>query len=140
MITRNNFIWKELTKVQALAIFATNTIEVFKLLDEGEALIEDIEDILTASDNNLQLAIEVGEIVSRGTKADDYKHIVAWGSMLGSHEYYVRNEQRKAFQLNLPIDTCYINDDDKAITFRDIRAKTTKDRIRGLVESYSNNN
>lgn len=41
------------------------------------------------------------------TKASDYKHIRAWGALMGSFEYYIRNEQDKAALDNAPVDAVY---------------------------------
>lgn len=37
----------------------------------------------------------------------DYKHIRAWGQMMGSYPYYIKNQQQEAFEDNAPIDAVY---------------------------------
>lgn len=38
---------------------------------------------------------------------NSYKHIRAWGKFMGSFEYYVRAEQRKAAADGAPLDVVY---------------------------------
>lgn len=37
----------------------------------------------------------------------DYKHIKAWGAIMGSRAYYVENEQRLAAQEGAPLDAVF---------------------------------
>ena len=37
----------------------------------------------------------------------EYKHIRAWGLMMGSFEYYVRNQQSDASDDNAPLDAVF---------------------------------
>lgn len=39
----------------------------------------------------------------------DYKAIALWGEQLGSYPYYIKGEQRKAFDDKAPIDAIYFN-------------------------------
>ena len=37
----------------------------------------------------------------------EYRHIRAWGRMMGSFEYYIRNQQNEASDDNAPLDAVY---------------------------------
>lgn len=41
----------------------------------------------------------------------DYKHIKAWGKMMGSFPYYIKEQQAKAAQENAPLDAIYKSHD-----------------------------
>lgn len=43
-------------------------------------------------------------------KPEDYKHIRAWGVMLSSYEYYIRQEQERAAADKAPITAVYEGD------------------------------
>lgn len=38
---------------------------------------------------------------------NEYKHIRAWGRMMHSYDYYIRNQQILASEENAPIDAIY---------------------------------
>jgi hypothetical protein len=44
-------------------------------------------------------------------KPEDYKHIRAWGVMLQSYEYYIRQQQETAAHDDAPITAVYKRDD-----------------------------
>jgi hypothetical protein len=37
----------------------------------------------------------------------EYKHIAAWGQMMGSYPYYIKDQQEDAAQNNAPLDAIY---------------------------------
>lgn len=42
-------------------------------------------------------------------KPTDYWAIQAWGNMLGSMQYFIVNQQRRAAESNAPLDTIYFD-------------------------------
>ena len=58
--------------------------------------------------------------------AIDYRHIAAWGKMMGSFAYFVRCEQAKAARDNAPIDAVYKREG-VWITIRDCAESTQRD-------------
>ena len=40
-------------------------------------------------------------------KPEEYKHIAAWGNLMGSQEWYIKDLQEKAAESSAPIDTVY---------------------------------
>ena len=66
-------------------------------------------------------------------KPSDYKHIKAWGKMLGSRSYYIKGEQEKAAKENAPLTAVYYNQSkDIWIVFRDV-ASTTQEKLKELL-------
>jgi hypothetical protein len=47
-------------------------------------------------------------------KPTDYKHIAAWGQMMGSYQYYITGEQEKAAAANAPLDAIYFRKPEEA--------------------------
>ena len=43
----------------------------------------------------------------------EYKHIRAWGLMMGSFEYYIRAQQHTAAEENAPLDAIYKRHEDE---------------------------
>ncbi len=41
---------------------------------------------------------------------DDYVGVWAWGDYMGSHSYYIEQEQRKAVRDRAPLDAMYYSD------------------------------
>jgi hypothetical protein len=48
----------------------------------------------------------------------DYKHIAAWGGMLGSFQYYITREQEKAAAAGAPLDVIYFQTAEQAESSR----------------------
>jgi len=64
----------------------------------------------------------------------DYKHIAAWGKMMGSHRYYIDQQQAMAASDNAPIDAVYYNDRDKKWTVIGDCNANTQARVRELLK------
>lgn len=47
---------------------------------------------------------------SSSNKPEQYHAIRLWGTWLGSADYYIRQEQRKAARANAPLDSLYERD------------------------------
>jgi hypothetical protein len=57
------FTWSELNEVEARALFETNSVELYKLYDDGsDALIEDDADLEITLTRKIPIAIELGKI------------------------------------------------------------------------------
>ena len=64
---------------------------------------------------------------------EDYKHIAAWGRMLGSFRYYVKQEQAAAFEDGAPLDAIYKNSEGEWERFSGV---TNPDTIRYFRENF----
>jgi hypothetical protein len=65
----------------------------------------------------------------------DYKHIDAWGRMLGSYSYYIVGEQTKAAEDNAPLDAIFYDDREKRWhTYEEINSPSTKEDMRRRLE------
>lgn len=62
----------------------------------------------------------------------DYKHIAAWGSIMGSRPYYIANEQRQAAQEGAPLDAVFRDGQTKEW----VRVGQCNAYTQRLVESY----
>ena len=40
-------------------------------------------------------------------KAEEYHHIAAWGRVMGSFPYYIRDEQERAAEANAPLNAIH---------------------------------
>lgn len=58
-------------------------------------------------------------------KPSDYKHIRAWGEMMGSFEYYIKNQQEQAATDNAPLTAIYKRGD-KWSTFDEVESEATR--------------
>jgi hypothetical protein len=58
-----------------------------------------------------------------------YRHIVAWGRLLGSYSYYIADEVDRAAADNAPADAIYKNTEGKWQTYRDITNEGTKQQL-----------
>ena len=58
----------------------------------------------------------------------DYKHIRAWGKMMGSFEYYIMGEQEKAAADNAPLDAIYKREDGWH-TYSSVTREDTRQRM-----------
>lgn len=67
-------------------------------------------------------------------KPQDYKHIAAWGRMMGSYAYFIKDQQNQAAEDNAPVDAIYKRGD---IWHR--FADVTNWETRRIVESYLKN-
>lgn len=72
-------------------------------------------------------------------KPEDYKYIEAWGVYMRSFDYYIRGEQRIAFETNAPLDAIYRNSDNKWVTFSEITNEATKTAVELLHQHVVNN-
>ena len=64
---------------------------------------------------------------------EKYIYIRAWGILLGSFEYYIRQEQAKAFQENAPENAIYKDSEGVWHTFDTIQREDTKQRLTKIV-------
>lgn len=64
------------------------------------------------------------------SKPSDYKHIDAWGRMMGSLEYYRIQEQERAALEEAPITACYHRQEGGWACFEDL-APAARDRLMG---------
>jgi hypothetical protein len=62
----------------------------------------------------------------------DYLYIRAWGKMLGSHEYYIKNQVEQAREDKAPQDVIYKRDKDW-VRFSEVRNVQTKYQVNALV-------
>jgi len=62
----------------------------------------------------------------------DYLYIRAWGSMLGSHEYYIKNQVEQAREDKAPQDVIYKRDKDW-VRFSEVKNVQTKYQVNALV-------
>ena len=70
-------------------------------------------------------------------RPDEYKYIRAWGRMMGSYDYYIKNAQRKASEEEAPTNAIYKGVDtegERWFTFEDITSKETRMTVSRLVE------
>lgn len=74
-------------------------------------------------------------MAKKATQPSDYKHIRAWGKILGSYEYYIENEQQKAFDLELPLDTIYISTQNEGRSVNEIKCKDTLARVQKFAQN-----
>lgn len=44
---------------------------------------------------------------TKAQSPEDYLHIAAWGRQLGSHQYYIENQQKRAFETGAPVNAIY---------------------------------
>lgn len=60
------FIWKIVTKEQALTLIATGVLPVFQLYDNAEAQVETVQDWIEIANNNPEavFGIEVGNLIT----------------------------------------------------------------------------
>ena len=49
---------------------------------------------------------------TKANKPTDYVAIARWGKRIGSYDYYIQNEQAKAFADNAPITAIYYRDNE----------------------------
>lgn len=59
---------------------------------------------------------------------EKYRHIKAWGLLLGSGPSYVRNEQKQALADNAPLDAVYKRDN-AWILFSEVTNQETRETI-----------
>lgn len=62
-------------------------------------------------------------------KPREYKHIRAWGLMMGSFEYYIKQQQAEASEDNAPLDAIYKRGGTWFL-FRDIENEQTKEQVK----------
>ena len=69
IITKDNFIWKEVSD-SAIDLFRANAVELFAVYhDESESLLESEDEIKFCNDNNIPICIEVGKLPKKDTDA-----------------------------------------------------------------------
>ena len=69
IITKDNFIWKEVSH-SAIDLFRANAVELFAVHhDESESLLESEEEINFCVENNIPICIEVGKLPKKYTDA-----------------------------------------------------------------------
>jgi hypothetical protein len=56
-----------------------------------------------------QSATEAEGCDSSWNVPDEYVGIRAWGKVLGSYDYYIEQEQRRAVRMRAPLDAIYLN-------------------------------
>ncbi len=70
----------------------------------------------------------------------DYVYIQAWGAILSSHDYYIRDEQEKAAKDNAPTNATYFSKtENRWHTADDIIDPITRDKINELVAQINQN-
>lgn len=53
-----------------------------------------------------------------------YNYIIAWNRMMGSYEYYIKQQIEKATKENAPEDVCYYNDfEQRWVTYKELSEK-----------------
>ena len=63
-------------------------------------------------------------------REDDYIYIRRWGRMMGSREYYIKDQQRKALEECANIRAIYKNkDSDGWVTVDEIKDELTRQKI-----------
>jgi hypothetical protein len=45
--------------------------------------------------------------MTKKLKPADYRHIAAWGRMMGSYPYYIEGQQSRAAEMQAPVDAIY---------------------------------
>ena len=56
----------------------------------------------------------------------DYRYIKAWGRMMGSFAYYIRDEQAKASKDNAPLDAIYYKSEDGWHVYSEVTNQETR--------------
>ena len=70
----DNFVWKVLSKEEAMAIFTVGRTELYAIHDDdSETLIEGDEDLERAFNDGLKVAIEVGHVPATQLKPQIFK-------------------------------------------------------------------
>jgi hypothetical protein len=67
-------------------------------------------------------------------KPNDYRYIRAWGQMMSSHEYYIKQQQELAAEEGAPLDAIFKDGSDVWHTFSQVTITTTIDRMNQLLE------
>ena len=68
-------------------------------------------------------------------KPEEYRHIAAWGRLLGSFVYYVEGQQRQAAEEGAPLDAIYRDHATREWrTMRDVTNDRTRAEVEALVE------
>lgn len=65
-----------------------------------------------------------------------YRHLEAWGRMLGSMDYYIRDQQSLAATEKAPLHAVFRKDDGKWVTIEDCRQETQAEIARILERLY----
>lgn len=64
-----------------------------------------------------------------------YRHIVAWGSMMGSYAYYVNDQVARAEADGAPENAVfYSTDEDRWKTYDEVKSLSTRERIDAILE------
>jgi len=63
---------------------------------------------------------------------EKYRHIAAWGKMLGSMPYYIKDRQKEALADNAPITAIYKRDG-KWDTFEEIQVESTRHELENII-------
>lgn len=58
----------------------------------------------------------------------DYRHIRAWGLMMGSFEYYIKEQQEKAFADGAPLDAIYKRGGTWAL-YSEVESEVTRESV-----------
>jgi hypothetical protein len=74
-------------------------------------------------------------LLQGGDEMSDYPYIRAWGRMLHSHEYYIKNQIEQARADNAKLDSIYKNNAGSWQTIRDVKNEQTRRIVEGLVSS-----
>jgi hypothetical protein len=67
-------------------------------------------------------------------KAEDYKHIAAWGNFMRSYKYYIDDQQRIAAKDQAPLNAIFKRSDGTWCTADEIKNSTLKIDINKAAE------
>lgn len=76
--------------------------------------------------------------MDESVKPEAYKHIKAWGIMMGSFPYYIEAEQARAAAQGAPLDATYQehswDDTGRWHTFSEVASSETRSRIEAILK------
>ena len=70
----------------------------------------------------------------------NYPYIRAWGRMLHSHAYYIKNQVEEARTDNAEFDAIYKNSIGRWQTIRDVKDEQVRRIVEGMVSSMERDN
>lgn len=68
-------------------------------------------------------------------KPADFRHLAAWGRMLGSHPSYVREEQEAAARADAPLDAIYYREREGWARYSEVTEPRTRAAIERMLEA-----
>lgn len=74
--------------------------------------------------------------MSAALKPGDYKHIAAWGAVMGSFAYYVQGQQARAAEVQAPVDAVFERHDANGPTGEWITYDGVSPESRAQVDFY----